>query len=1298
MGNATLGAGGTWVFTLLMITPLALANVAARATPTIFWASDDVQPGDAVLVYGGPFDSARRVIIGTLPEGKPGFPGGSVSRSSSTVRAEVFQPKVESVKFQIPSRLPKGIYRFQVETAQGSSNTFYLNRPEVRFVQPTKLLPGLGRNEASPGSILQVIGLNLISPTGQGTPCVALRKGGSKWTILPSRRAEKYSLWVALPPGLPIGEYILCVHNGSGGGAGWSDPFRFSVKQPERWPERVFNVRDFGARGNDVDDDTAAVRAALKAAEENGGGVVFFPWGIYRLSDWLFVPARTTLRGEDRETTWLKWPQTEPSSPDDLANAVIYTASQCALENLSLMVRNAQVCVRDLSWGGLTRKELSDRIRPPGGSRDLFLRRVRIQHLYLCGRPKGAFFDRYERQDMLTIGMNGVGNVEVSDCEFSGTQRFLNLDNARFDGNSFSNQHFLSWTDLGGSHFVFQNNVIRGASSWRGFPLEFIYSAHNTSFNLERGEREALTFDINDFSGHKGGPWFGKVASAEGVTLKGQDANWLPDDLVGLQVLIVAGRGSGQYRTIISNTADTVILDRAWDVQPDSESVVAIYGLRRHAIIYDCDGSDTSAMAQLWGTYFDMIIDGCRARRDQGIWGLGGWFIQMKNNQLTSGLSFHPGIGAWGINPEGCTPYGYLGLLGAKLLDPTTAPTVRGAIIRNNRLSFNHRIALRAGYVTRFEYKLKSPAVVDVIIDNNSVDHSAVGIETDSNVAGVFLARNRMEEVNVPVVSGGDVWLHPGERLAYQLEGARRVLGKHLNITTSLTKAIQALRQEAAGSADKSYGHFLSRLWSAVSESGDNVVPHELFTLLIGLRVEFDATSPLFRHLAAGRGGLSELRLKVGTAAWAPAVRVLPQVILPDGWQTPTPTAPVTISPGSSQTITFPLQTPPSSDVRSLPVSIAVELDGHSLIYESQVDVGTREVRNWMIIGPFANRSGNLPDTGVHPAEVRLDLNGTYEGLEGKITWQPQVLPDKYCHFDRIFRHQSPMTAYALAVFRAEENMTATLNLWCRGSMEAWLNDEKILSLGKDGGRVLTVSLRKGENVLLCKSSVLSGQWEIAAELNGMNPGNRLQVRQLTPEEMKSVPALTPPPLKPAISGSLAHDAGIAWREVYSDDFERRILGDRWHVASGNWQIKEGVLVGGQRSFISFAEKVAAPLRIEYEARSAAPYDLSCSWFRDPGDLFTGYLISFAAAEAGSRVQLFGDRIGTSEAPEAKALPNRWYHVIAQILPNGTVQLYANEKKVLDIPGSSRPTEKAYPGLWTWGGGEFDNVRIYTAN
>ncbi len=45
----------------------------------------------------------------------------------------------------------------------------------------------------------------------------------------------------------------------------------------------VFNVKSptFGAIGNDSNDDTAAVQAAIDAAESNGSGTVFFPDGIY---------------------------------------------------------------------------------------------------------------------------------------------------------------------------------------------------------------------------------------------------------------------------------------------------------------------------------------------------------------------------------------------------------------------------------------------------------------------------------------------------------------------------------------------------------------------------------------------------------------------------------------------------------------------------------------------------------------------------------------------------------------------------------------------------------------------------------------------------------------------------------------------------------------------------------------------------------------------------------------------------------------------------------------------------------
>jgi hypothetical protein len=49
--------------------------------------------------------------------------------------------------------------------------------------------------------------------------------------------------------------------------------------------EQVFNVKhpDYGALG-DNDDDTAAIQAAIDAAQTAGGGIVYFPPGIYRLT------------------------------------------------------------------------------------------------------------------------------------------------------------------------------------------------------------------------------------------------------------------------------------------------------------------------------------------------------------------------------------------------------------------------------------------------------------------------------------------------------------------------------------------------------------------------------------------------------------------------------------------------------------------------------------------------------------------------------------------------------------------------------------------------------------------------------------------------------------------------------------------------------------------------------------------------------------------------------------------------------------------------------------------------------
>ena len=68
--------------------------------------------------------------------------------------------------------------------------------------------------------------------------------------------------------------------------------------------DHVFDVRDYGAIGDGVTDDTTAVQAAITAAAVNGG-IVFFPTGTYLIDDELEVAGNVGLKGTGRENTIL---------------------------------------------------------------------------------------------------------------------------------------------------------------------------------------------------------------------------------------------------------------------------------------------------------------------------------------------------------------------------------------------------------------------------------------------------------------------------------------------------------------------------------------------------------------------------------------------------------------------------------------------------------------------------------------------------------------------------------------------------------------------------------------------------------------------------------------------------------------------------------------------------------------------------------------------------------------------------------------------------------------------------------
>ena len=67
----------------------------------------------------------------------------------------------------------------------------------------------------------------------------------------------------------------------------------------------VLNVKDFGAEGDGVTDDTAAIQALLNA-HPNGQRIIYLPNGVYLVSGTITWPAGTPGKGDDYKNTILQ--------------------------------------------------------------------------------------------------------------------------------------------------------------------------------------------------------------------------------------------------------------------------------------------------------------------------------------------------------------------------------------------------------------------------------------------------------------------------------------------------------------------------------------------------------------------------------------------------------------------------------------------------------------------------------------------------------------------------------------------------------------------------------------------------------------------------------------------------------------------------------------------------------------------------------------------------------------------------------------------------------------------------------
>jgi hypothetical protein len=1279
---------------------VAVSVLPLAAAPAVYWASDPIQPDETVLVCGGDFAPDLKVEIARVADkGAEAF-AVAPAWPQKWQPVPALQPSDISCKFILPAGLAPGVFAYRLTCSKGSVQGL-LNRPQVWWVQ------GDGGLTASPGGWVRAFGKNLAWPAvaTAGKPRLWL-KGPKSMMLAPA--GDAYAQQAKLPADLPPGQYEVFAHGGLGGDLGWSLPVKLTIEQRPVWPQTVFDVRKLGATGNGTTDDTAAVETALKQAEAAGGGIVYFPRGRYLLKRPLTIPVKTVLRGEGQSLAQLFWGDGRNAwkdTPTNRMDCVLRGTHDFGLEDLSLWFVNAN--------NGL----LADQKPPEAGN--VFLRRVRMRWVLYGGYINIVDHNEIFRQTATDGGAGAKGallqlggkNVEVTDCDLESSGNVFWLVNSR--GARLQNNR-LRIGSLGycfvhdGERLTIENNQFLGADNTARSALFFsshltqptvsrIYLARNEFRDIWGWDRECNSTD------GASGQYFGAVASATATTVTVPAAqDWKPNLLAGHTLYLVGGRGKGQYRRVVGNTDTTVTVDEPFTLTPDASSVIGINHTMDRFLVVQNKYADVRIAFQFYGIAMEGLVAENEAARSGGFWSHAShyagppqkgsqpqFYIQYLDNHITEGNHVHAvpsgyqygggdsaiGVGAHpSTNPDG-SPWQY--------------PMALGIVIRGNRLDSDTRVRVIASG------KISAPLLEDAIVERNRIARSDWGVDVSAGTARVLVRGNICEQVRRPLTGDGlkGAWVPAGELLAARLQTVEALA------LDAFGQSPPWKRTKAAAARPEDTAAFTRAVWQDLAEFRTTGYTLELVQYLSGLKLTEEGwkTSTLHRLLHEGKGGDGKWAILATLPAEAPPLKLQITPTWPQGWQPAVASVTADLKPGAETPLPLEVKAPPGA-WGPYTVPMKLRLSGTELpaiTLDASFVVGAGVVLDFAYLGPFPNKDGQAVDEYVHPPESRLDFKAEYDGLGGKIRWQ--TIRNRGLDFAGLFKPTAPATAYVLTAIRATEAVPATLLVSCDGGLRAWLNGSVLPAYNGAAGQT-EVHLQAGLNLLLLKiSSTATGKWGlhyVNLDDASAQVGGRISIVPVS--ELPNLPELNPQPLPPTTRGELQFPGNASWRLLVEDSFEGGKLTDKWRLASGTWRMGGGLLIGeGPRAFLCLPQAQTSPVvRIEYQARSAAPGDLSAFLLDEPPDFMRGLLFGFASNNNGmNKLMMDGEEVATSDQPLAQ--PNQWQHVIAQVLPDQRLQLIVDGQMALNYRGRSIPARPRFPGLWTWAKAEFDDVRVY---
>lgn len=276
-------------------TPPVDSTTPLASTPAFAEWTRSGGPDDTLIATGSNFSSFSDAEVGRDAK----FLAYGQTSSSNGCFVESALQRLDGMKAAITlgAGLPVwSTYFLWAGNSNGYGYPIAINRTQAWWLGPKK---------TTAGATISVFGRNLAHDNGTTTSYVYVKPAGSagQWATVTSVNPYKVSFTV---PNLANGNYEVWVHNGHGGHYGWAGPLTLTIYSGPGWTSTDFNVINYGATGDGVTDDTAAIRSAISDASRTPYSSVYFPTGTYMVLDSLTPSSNMRLRGAGKSSTVIK--------------------------------------------------------------------------------------------------------------------------------------------------------------------------------------------------------------------------------------------------------------------------------------------------------------------------------------------------------------------------------------------------------------------------------------------------------------------------------------------------------------------------------------------------------------------------------------------------------------------------------------------------------------------------------------------------------------------------------------------------------------------------------------------------------------------------------------------------------------------------------------------------------------------------------------------------------------------------------------------------------------------------------